>query len=128
MNIYESIFVDKYIAKSKKDRLKFELTTSKNRERFMLRFCHDAEKYIVSNKIVFHGKTKDVFTKKMIEANEGIYVLSLKYINGLFMNIYELQQYLNTEYMSVIVITNSFVLIKEENENESNSYLLNDNG
>ena len=123
MNDYEKTFLEKCIITSKRERLRYELNTPNKRNNFFMRFCHDAKRYIVSKNILFYGPLNELFLK--IPAKEPCnYILSTKYFNGTIMNFPDMQNYILNEYMSAIVVTESYYIIKEEANNKSMAYLI----
>ncbi len=123
MNDYEKTFLEKCIISSKRERLRYELNTPNKRNDFLMRFCHDAKRYIVSKNILFYGPLNELFLK--ISAKEPCnYILSTKYFNGTIMNFLDMQNYILNEYMSAIVVTKSYYIIKEEANNKSMAYLI----
>lgn len=61
----ERAFIEKYIIKSKQDRLLFELSGKKRRDG-LGRFCHDAQALIRPERIVSSGN--DIFSDDILEA------------------------------------------------------------
>lgn len=89
-----------------------------------MRFCHQSSSYLKSNSIYFSGRIKNAINQLNDVKKENYYVISENYIYGVIMNLEELLSYLDEEYMSVVAITYSSSLIKEENEGDSFNHIL----
>lgn len=123
MNYFEKKFIDSYIVLSKKDRLYFELNNPKKRINFILRFDHNSVNYLKKNCINYCGNINDICIK-LSNKHIKYYVLSYKYIDGKIMDYNEFYEYVTNEYSSVIAITETFTIVKEEVEGKTNSYYL----
>lgn len=73
----EKSFVDKFIIKSQKDRLLFELS-GKKRQDALGRFCHDTENIIKPDRIVSSGDT--LFSDEILDVAKQYNVSGLCYI------------------------------------------------
>ena len=111
MNNTELDFINKYIVKEKKERLIYEFSNLK--EKAILRFSHDINKYIKKNKKINKIKINDLYNIKL---NEKVYIISLDKINGEYLLYSDAINHLINQYMPVILIDNNFVIIKTEDE------------
>ncbi|MBD5134784.1 MAG: hypothetical protein HDT39_02285 [Lachnospiraceae bacterium] len=59
-NKFELEFVNNYIAKGKRERILYELTSKKKRKNAISRFCHNTLEYIDKNKVVYAGNSISV--------------------------------------------------------------------
>ncbi len=124
MNGYEKRLIDEYIVSTKKSRLTYELNSTKKRHDFIMRFCHDSKKYIEQKRIICYGDLKNTLSMITAKENYRVFVISDLYPDGIMMNFNDMILYLENEYMSVIAITDSCALIKEESDSKSYAYLL----
>lgn len=122
MNSYQEYFISRYIESHKKERLIYELNSKNKKYKFMDHFCHNINNYIVSKKIVFIGNLSNVINH--IRTKDIFFVMSYDNINGKMMYMDELIEYLENEYMPVLAISNSFVIIKNESDDSSNIFVL----
>ena len=112
INNIELNFINKYIIGERKDRLIYEFSNLK--EKALLRFSHDINKYIKKNKKINKIKVNDLYNIKL---NEKVYIVSLDRINGEYLLFNDAIIYLINQYMPIILISNNFVIIKtEDNE------------
>ncbi len=121
----EEKFVNDFINPSYRDRLLFELKTSKKRLNALMRFSHNTNDLV--KKDMVYSKLKkfeyDILNNFLIGQN--FYVISFKYLNGIIMNVNEILDYISDECMPVIVCGNNNAIIKKEFEKgEDNFYLL----
>lgn len=121
----EEKFVNDFINPSYRDRLLFELKTSKKRLNALMRFSHNTNDLV--KKDVVYSKLKkfeyDILNNFLNGKN--FYVISFKYLNGIIMNVNEILDYISDECMPVIVCGNNNAIIKKEFEKgEDNFYLL----
>ena len=112
MNIKEEEFVNKYIDKDYQERLLYELGSSKKRVNALSRFSHDAET------ILKKGVSKKIITSfnEFQEKDQTVYVISWDEKDGTTMSLSDAIRYLESSYMSAILIGKDFSLIKEEPE------------
>ena len=110
--IIEQEFIKKYIDKGYQERLLLELESTKRRTKALSRFSHNVEKILNKN-----------ITKKTItnfsdikETDKTIYVISWDEHDGTQISFADAIKYCETAYMSVVLIGQSFALIKEETE------------
>lgn len=121
----EEKFVKDYINSAYRDRLSFELKSANKRVSALMRFCHNTE-VLVKKQCIFAKLIKFDTAQLKSFLNEGqYYVLSDKYLNGIFLNVDEVLEYIADEYMPIIICGKSTALIKKEFEKgEINFYLL----
>lgn len=121
---YIDLFITKYIKSFRKDRLIYEVNSKKKKENFINHFCHETLKYIEEKKIIFHGKKHECFEALKAYNKENFFVLSSFYIDGIMMDLKELELYMENEYMSIVAISDNIAIIKEEEESLSNIFIL----
>ena len=125
MNPYQEYFISNYVVFNKRDRLIFELNSKKKKEKFMNYFCHDTKKIIIPERIVYEGNVIDAMP--YIKSINEFYVMTYDNIEGKMLDKNELMKYIEEEYMPIIAISESLVIIKEEVEKKGNLYILKKN-
>jgi len=123
-NLYYDLFISKFIVSNRKERLKYEIDSKKRKKDFINHFCHDTLKYINIKRIIFEGQPHDFFNRFQIRNREMFFVVSELYDDGKMMTVDELKLYIDNEYMSIVAISNSIAIIKEETEFNSHIYVL----
>ena len=116
----EQFFVKTYIDKDYQERLLFELNSMKKRSKALSRFSHDVESILkksVNKKIITN---LDDFQEK----DQTVYVISWDEKDGTTMSLSDAILYLESSYMSAILIGKEFSLIKEEPEKGSAKYFI----
>ena len=116
----EQFFVKTYIDKDYQERLLFELSSIKKRSKALSRFSHDVEsvfKKSVNKKIITN---LDDFQEK----DQTVYVISWDEKDGTTMSLSDAIRYLESSYMSAILIGKDFSLIKEEPEKGAAKYFI----
>ena len=116
----EQFFVKTYIDKDYQERLLFELNSMKKRSKALSRFSHDVESILkksVNKKIITN---LDDFQEK----DQTVYVISWDEKDGTTMPLSDSLQYLESSYMSAILIGKDFSLIKEEPEKGGAKYFI----
>lgn len=108
----EQFFVKTYIDKDYQERLLFELNSMKKRSKALSRFSHDAE--TVLNKVLDKRIIADL--SELHEKDKAVYVISWDENDGMYIPFEDAMRYCENTYTSVILIGNSFSLIKEETE------------
>jgi hypothetical protein len=119
-NIIEEKFVKSFINKQMQDRLLFELSSPKNRERAICRFGHNANELLNPKNIVlkdskiFYCDVERIISKKF-DINKDCYIVSLSDADGTFQPFSKAIDICFTSYMPTIIICGEdAVLIKEE--------------
>ena len=125
MNPYQEYFISNYVVFNKRDRLIFELNSKKKKEKFMNYFCHDTKKIIIPERIVYEGNVIDAMP--YIKSINEFYVMTYDNIEGKMLDKNELMKYIEEEYMPIIAISESLVLIKEEVGKKGHLYILTEN-
>lgn len=121
----EQVFVEKYINKRYKERLHFELSSKKKRRDGLDRFSHDTESAIDSKKLTLKtNKLNKHFFIKLFRNANNVYVLSDKYLDGKEMSITDAYEYAINEYCAVVICGDGCAVIKSENENTSEYFIL----
>ena len=123
----EEKFVNNFINSSYRDRILFELKSSKKRLNALMRFSHNIDNLIKKDALYSRGKHFDEIKLKSFLTDQEFYVISFKFLDGIIMNIREVLDYINNEYSPVIVCGNNIAIIKKEFEHgDDNFYLLKD--
>ena len=125
MNPYQEYFISNYVVFNKRDRLIFELNSKKKKEKFMNYFCHDTKKIIIPERIVYEGNVIDPMP--YIKSINEFYVMTYDNIEGKMLDKNELMKYIEEEYMPIIAISESLVIIKEEVKKKGHLYILKEN-
>lgn len=121
----EEKFVNDFINPSYRDRLLFELKTSKKRLNALMRFSHNTNELVKKDMIYSKLKKFEYDQLNNFLNGKNFYVISFKYLNGIIMNVNEILDYISDECMPVIVCGNNNAIIKKEFEKgEDNFYLL----
>ena len=118
----EANFVYSFINSFYQNRILYELSHTKKRINAIMRFSHNVNELINDSMINYR---LDKFDNKIFNSFfnvKSLYVISLKYIDGIMMNIEDLLEYINNENMPVIACTNDLALIKIEFENSKNNF------
>ena len=121
MNIKtEEEFVKKYIDKDYQERLLYELGSTKKRSNALTRFSHNTET------ILKKGVSKKIITSfnEFQEKDQTVYVISWDEKDGTTMSLSDAIRYLESSYMSAILIGKDFSLIKEEPEKGGAKYFI----
>ena len=121
----EEKFVNDFINPSYRDRLLFELKTSKKRLNALMRFSHNTNDLVKKDMIYSKLKKFEYDQLNNFLNGKNFYVISFKYLNGIIMNVNEILDYISDECMPIIVCGNNNAIIKKEFEKgEDNFYLL----
>ena len=88
-------------------------------------FCHDTKKIIIPERIVYEGNVIDAMP--YIKSINEFYVMIYDNIEGKMLDKNELMKYIEEEYMPIIAISESLVIIKEEVEKKGHLYILKEN-
>ena len=121
----EEKFVNDFINPSYRDRLLFELRTSKKRLNALMRFSHNTSDLVKKDMVYSILKKFDDNELKLFLNEQEFYIISFKYLDGTIMNINEVLDYIHDEYLPVIVCGNNIAVIKKEFEKgEDNFYIL----
>ena len=116
----EKEFVKSYIDKNYQERLLYELGSSKKRVNALSRFSHNAEtilKKSVSKRIITN-------LSDFQEKDQTVYIISWDEKDGTTMSLSDAIRYLESSYMSAILIGKDFSLIKEEPEKGGAKYFI----
>ena len=121
----EEKFVNDFINPSYRDRLLFELKTSKKRLNALMRFSHNTNDLVKKDMLYSKLKKFEYDQLNNFLNGKNFYVISFKHLNGIIMNVNEILDYISDECMPVIVFGNNNAIIKKEFEKgEDNFYLL----
>ena len=120
----EEKFVNNYINRSYRNRLLFELKSSKKRLDAIMRFSHNIDSLIKIETIHLKLKKFDACELKSFLINQKLYVVSFKFLDGIMMDTNELLAYIQDDY-PILICGNDIAIIKKEFEKgEDNFYLL----
>ena len=121
----EEKFVNDFINPSYRDRLLFELKTSKKRFNALMRFSHNTNDLVKKDMIYSKLKKFEYDQLNNFLNGKNFYVISFKYLNGIIMNVNAILDYISDEWKPVIVCGDNNSIIKKEFEKgEDNFYLL----
>ena len=121
----EEKFVNDFINPSYRDRLLFELKTSKKRLNALMRFSHNTNDLVKKDMIYSKLKKFEYDQLNNFLDGKNFYVISFKYLNGIIMNVNAILDYISDEWKPVIVCGDNNAIIKKEFEKgEDNFYLL----
>ena len=121
----EEKFVNDFINPSYRDRLLFELKTSKKRFNALMRFSHNTNDLVKKDMIYSKLKKFEYDQLNNFLNGKNFYVISFKYLNGIIMNVNAILDYISDEWKPVIVCGDNNAIIKKEFEKgEDNFYLL----
>ena len=110
----EEKFVNDFINPSYRDRLLFELKTSKKRLNALMRFSHNMNDLLIKDMIYSKLKKFEYNQLNDFLNGQNFYVISFKYLNGIIMNVNEVLDYISDECMPVIVCGNNNAIIKKD--------------
>lgn len=115
MEDWELNFVKLYVKKIYQNRLIFELSSPKHRERAISRFSHNAFSLLNISLVTYQG-LDDIrsYLYKTIKKCEKIHILSLDDNDGKCMIFQNAFEYCLNSYMVVILVCEHFAIIKEE--------------
>ena len=116
-------FVKKYIKKDFQDRLIFELQSKKHRERAIDRFSHFSQK-ILNNcfKCCNMLQIQELVCEKY-DVKEKCYIISGDENDGKILFLHDAVKSCQDSYTAMILISEKFVLVKEELEKTPIFYL-----
>jgi len=129
-NEYEKIFVDKFILKSKRPRIAYELTNTKKRKTAIGRFCHNSLDYIEESKIIFAGDSISIdelnnLIKKYTNAKECYLISWNSGIDGSFLDReIALNEIIGYGMASIMVFKNLIVIETEQEQGPAIKYVL----
>ncbi len=124
MKSYLNVFISNYIKENKRDRLTYELNSAKNQKMFMEHFCHETEKYVMEDKVVYHGKNGNLDNILGPASDIIFYVVTNEPGEGTLVKGTELQKVFNEHYMAVLAVSDDIVIIKEEALYSSSVFVL----
>lgn len=112
----ESGFVKKYIKKEYQERLLFELQSKKHREKAISRFSHFSETILKKcfNSCDILELKKHLY--KVYAPTEKCYIISNDENDGKTLFLTDAIECCTTSYMAMILISEKFVIVKEEYE------------
>ena len=111
----ETKFVNKFVKKEYRDRLLFELSSLKHRQKAISRFSHNSEAVLIDN---FVKMSVEQIKQQKLKLTT-IYIISGDECDGVFMGFFEGLTHLEKSYMAVILIGDEFVVVKEEIEGKN---------
>ncbi len=126
----EEKIIKNFIIKNMQDRFLYELSKKEKRKKFLSRFAHNIDKYLVKQYIYLQGNKlmeNDIDVKiNLLSCNmQNCYVIS-NYHDGKEMSIkLALEECFNSISEFIIIVNENIVFIKEETEyGSSMKYLL----
>ena len=127
--VIEKSFVNKYINKNRKERILYELKSSKKRKNAVSRFCHNTSDLLNKEKIIYKADYyserffKEIFKEKKI--HQGYIVAMDDKFDGKIVSEIDFFDMVLIDLMCVIFITdNNCVIISEEENGKRESFLL----
>lgn len=111
----ETKFVNKFVKKEYRDRLLFELSSLKHRQKAISRFSHNSEAVLIDD---FVKMSVEQIKQQKLKL-KTIYIISGDECDGVFMEFFEGLTHLEKSYMAVILIGDEFVVVKEEIEGKN---------
>ena len=122
---FEEDFINNFINKQYRNRLLFELKSSKKRINALMRFSHNIDDLIKKEKVSSKLKNFEESELKSFLKENKFYVLSFKHLEGCILEGNDVLEYISEELSPVIVCgTNIAVLKKEFEKGTFNFYLL----
>lgn len=126
----ENKFIDLFINKEKKERLKFELSKEKKRKIAIMRFCHNTSDMIKKSYIYKETNSSDVHEiyrhLKNISKSNFAYIISYdEEIDGTEKNLTEaIEACLYIGMPSIVILENTALIITEQEIGSSKKYIL----
>lgn len=115
---YENIFIEQFIVKERRERLRFELCGKKRRDA-LSRFCHNSEDLLLMNRVVYSGN--DISQKALIKLAEENCQSSKCYImaynddiDGIVCKFAEAVGMAVGNGMAAIIISDGFAIVETE--------------
>ena len=106
-----------FLSPPTKERIIYELSSSKKRIKAFERFSHGVEAVIRAEYIYYKGGTiNDTIKSEIKKSVSECMVLSLEFQQGRSMSIEEAFDYLNDQCMVAIVVIENWLIIKPEYE------------
>lgn len=114
----ETFFVKKSIKSEYQERILFELTSKKHREKAVSRFAHSASIYLKND---FLNCDFSCFINQFVhnKKNKTCYIISNGLYDGESLPTQEAIEFCQKSYVTVILISSNFIAIKEEVERGS---------
>lgn len=112
----ENYFVDKCIVKEKKDRIRYELTNLKKRNRCIDRFSHNCKSFLVNDCLETNSIDECISLIKKNVKNQEMYCVSMYDLVPQTAKIEDIKSYFETTSSPLIVISHNVIIIKEEFE------------
>lgn len=111
-------FVKAYIKKEHQERLIFEFSSPKHREKALSRFSHNA-RHLLKERFIAYRSLQEAENEIRIAGarRDECYIISGDAQNGRSLPLSEAIAYCSGSYMPVILIGKCFAIIKEETEN-----------
>ena len=118
LNEIEEDFINKFIVKNKRERLKFELNNSKKRKDGIGRFCHNANKLVCNNKIYESGDLSENILLSLIKEygkDSKSYVIAFnEELDKKFMTHQEVIEKVIGNGMAAVIINHDIAIIETE--------------
>lgn len=109
--------ISDFLSPSFRERVIYELSSPKKRDKAYERFSHDVERIIEKKYIYYQDSIIDDTIKSEIKKSaRECTVLSFDYPQGKSMSIEEAFDYLTNEYMFAVLVAYNWLIIKPEHE------------
>ena len=115
---YENIFIEQFIVKERRERIRFELDGKKRRDA-LSKFCHDSEDLLMMNRVVYSGN--DISQNALIKLAEENCKSKLCYImaynndiDGIVCSFEEAVEKVVGNGMAAIIISDGFAIVETE--------------
>lgn len=116
-------FVKNYIRKQYQDRLIFELSSKKLREKALSRFSHSSETMLSPRFEQCDMQEICKFISIHNIMNQQCYIISFDKNDGKTLALSDAYECCKNSYMAMILISKNFVVVKEECEGKSLTFL-----
>lgn len=115
---YENTFIDQFIVKERRERLRYELNGKKRRDA-LSRFCHDSENLLMMNRVIYSGNdiSQNALIKLAEENCKGKLCYIMAYnndIDGIVCGFEEAVEKVVGNGMAAIIIADGFAVVETE--------------
>ena len=112
----ETNFVRTCVRKEYQDRLIFELQSNKRREKALSKFAHSSKTILQEQFVTTTMSNLRNNLSSLANSTEHCYIISGGINDGITMALRDAIKQLETSYMLVILISQNFIVVKEEAE------------
>lgn len=118
---YEENFINKFIVKSRRQRILYELSNKKKRTEGVWRFCHGTSELVIDSKIIYEGnsisnKEISLLIKKYTKEEQCYIISGDSDTDGKFMNCDEAIDCIIGNGMAAIMVFHNLAVIETEQE------------